>query len=366
MMKHFYLFRHGETDLNAAGRFQGQSCNIGLNSTGRRQAEDIVCHLQDKNIQVVFSSPLLRALETAEIVAKDLGVSVNIDRHFIEGNFGDVEGKTRSDLTAEEAAVFADWVRQAPEFLDVHFKGGESKRQIQARVLNGLKKAAQTPYDNIAVSTHSSVLRVIMQALGCFWHQIPHAQPFHVIWENGVFRLADDGKILLLSCCAPCSCAVIEKMALEKRKFSVVFYNPNIIPYSEYQKRCEENERVCQQYHIDFIELEYDNELWKKFTCGLENEPERGRRCSLCFYMRLQKVMAYALINGFDAVASVLGVSRWKDLDQVNRMADLAAKRTGCPYILIEGRKGGMQQRRSELIRSLALYNQTYCGCKPE
>ena len=171
--------------------------------------------------------------------------------------------------------------------------------------------------------------------------------------------------VLLLSCCAPCSCAVIEKMAQEKQDFSVVFYNPNIRPLAEYQKRCDENKRLCDLYQVPFVELEYDSENWCALTKGLENEPERGKRCSICFHMRLKKVMEYAKANGFDGVASVLGVSRYKNLEQVNQAAAQASTETGVPYVQIEGRKDGMQERRSQLIKDLNLYSQTYCGCKP-
>lgn len=172
-------------------------------------------------------------------------------------------------------------------------------------------------------------------------------------------------KILLLSCCAPCSCAVIEKMAQEKADFSVVFYNPNIRPFDEYEKRLQENKTVCEKYGVDFISLEYDNERWCSLTQGLENEPERGKRCDICFEMRLIRVMEYAKVNGFDAVASVLGASRWKDLAQVNRAAQRASQKTSVPYIEIEARKSGMQERRILLTKELGLYNQVYCGCKP-
>ena len=174
-----------------------------------------------------------------------------------------------------------------------------------------------------------------------------------------------DKKILLLSCCAPCSCAVIKKMAEEKADFSVVFYNPNIRPYAEYQKRKEENERICRFYGVPFIELEYDNERWCAATQGLENEPERGARCSICFHLRLQRVMEYAKTAGFTHVASVLGVSRYKNLAQVNEMAQKASAETGIPYLEIEGRKHGMQELRQQLIKELELYNQNYCGCRP-
>ncbi len=171
--------------------------------------------------------------------------------------------------------------------------------------------------------------------------------------------------ILLLSCCAPCSCAVIEKLAKDKLLAKVVFYNPNIRPEAEYVKRCEENKKLCAVYDIPFVELEYDNERWCALTAGLEQEPERGARCSVCFYMRLKRVMEYAKSEGYDGVASVLGVSRYKNLAQVNEAAAKASAETGVPYVDIEGRKGGMQERRGELIKELELYSQTYCGCKP-
>ena len=173
------------------------------------------------------------------------------------------------------------------------------------------------------------------------------------------------GRILLLSCCAPCSCAVIKTLSEQKVDFSVVFYNPNIRPEAEYKKRCAENKRVCRQYGVEFTELEYDNQRWCEATAGLENEPERGARCSICFYLRLKRVMEYARVNGFVAVSSVLGVSRYKNLAQVNEAAAKASSVTGIKYIEIEGRKLGMQDLRQTLIKELNLYNQNYCGCKP-
>lgn len=172
-------------------------------------------------------------------------------------------------------------------------------------------------------------------------------------------------RFLLLSCCAPCSCAVISKLAAEGADFVVVFYNPNIRPSEEYERRCAENARVCKEYGVPFIELEYDNERWCGLTKGLEDLPERGARCSICFYMRLKRVMEYAKENGFSAVASVLGVSRYKNLAQVNEAAAKASAETKVPYWEVEGRKGGMQELRNRLIKELELYNQDYCGCKP-
>lgn len=177
--------------------------------------------------------------------------------------------------------------------------------------------------------------------------------------------MKEKNKFLLLSCCAPCSCAVVKFLAEKNENFSVVFYNPNIRPLAEYEKRRDENKRLCQIYGIDFIELEYDNNRWCELTKGLENEPERGKRCFVCFYMRLKRVMEYALANGYSAVASVLGVSRYKNLAQVNEAAHKAAAEAGISYLEIEGRKNGMQELRAKLIKELNLYSQNYCGCKP-
>lgn len=366
MIKHFYIFRHGQTQLNAEGRFQGQSCNVQLNALGIKQAKQIAAQLRNIKPQVVVTSPLKRAFETAQIIANTLEIPLEINNRFIEGNFGVIEGKTKSELTAEETRIFADWVRIDAKYLDVSFARGETRRLIMNRAISALKVIAHSSSERIAIATHSTVLRMILLYLGYKQHDIEHGKIYHLILENGELRYVDDEKILLLSCCAPCSCAVIEKMAQDKRNFSVAFYNPNIAPLAEYQKRCAENKKVCMHYGVNFIELEYDNERWLTMTKSLENEPERGKRCSICFYMRLKRVMEFAKENGYTAVASVLGVSRWKDLNQVNKAADMAARDTNCTYLEIEGRKAGMQQRRAELINLLALYNQTYCGCKPE
>ncbi len=175
--------------------------------------------------------------------------------------------------------------------------------------------------------------------------------------------MPEQQKILLLSCCAPCACAVIKKLHDDDADFTVAFYNPNIHPETEYEKRRNEQKNLCTEWNIPFIEFEYNPADWLKMAEPYKNEPERGARCSLCFEYRLTRVMEYAKQNGYDAVASVLGVSRWKDLNQVNAAAARASAKTGVPYVQIEGRKGGMQEARLALIKELGLYNQDYCGC---
>lgn len=170
-------------------------------------------------------------------------------------------------------------------------------------------------------------------------------------------------KILLLSCCAPCACAVIKKLHDDGVDFAVAFYNPNIHPEAEYIKRRDEQKRLCEQWNIQFVEFEYNPDVWFKQTLPYKDEPERGKRCDICFELRLKRVMQYAKENGFEAVASVLGVSRWKNLAQVNAAAARASAQAGVPYVEIEGRKHGMQEARLALIKELQLYNQDYCGC---
>ncbi len=170
-------------------------------------------------------------------------------------------------------------------------------------------------------------------------------------------------KLLLLSCCAPCSCGVIQKLAAQGRKFTVLFYNPNIDNETEYQKRLAENKRVCARFGVPFAQLPYEPEVWCQAVKGLEKEPERGKRCSVCFELRLRRAANYAKEHGFTAFSSVLGISRHKDLDQVNAAAQRAAQKEDIPYDLTNWRKGGTEQLRSALIKEMQIYNQTYCGC---
>ncbi len=156
---------------------------------------------------------------------------------------------------------------------------------------------------------------------------------------------------------------MIDFLKKQGQKFSVLFYNPNIAPVEEYQKRCQENKHLCESYNVPFISLEYDHDAWRTCVKGLENEPERGKRCWVCFEMRLQRAHEFARQNGFDAVTSVLGVSRYKDLKQVNTVGEKVFHSTNIPYIGFNWRKGGLQEIRSSLIQEFHLYNQNFCGC---
>ena len=172
-------------------------------------------------------------------------------------------------------------------------------------------------------------------------------------------------KLLLLSCCAPCSVGVISDLKEQGVDFTVLFYNPNIQPQSEYIRRLEENKRICQLFNVAFVDLEYNPEFWKKMTKGLENEPEKGKRCDVCFYIRLKKAAEFAKEHGFTRISSVLGISRWKNFDQVCRAGKLAEKEIGIPYDETNWRKNGGLERTERLSKKHQLYRQKYCGCKP-
>lgn len=172
-------------------------------------------------------------------------------------------------------------------------------------------------------------------------------------------------RLLLASCCAPCSIGTIERLKNQGIDFAVVFYNPNIRPLEEYQKRCAENKRVCEMFNVPFIELAYEPEKWECATKGLENEPEKGKRCSQCFKLRLLKVAQYAKEHDFDTFSSVFGISRYKDFNQVTTIAKEVASQENIPYDDTNWRKNGGEEHTNKLAKEHNLYRQTYCGCKP-
>ncbi|HBR15513.1 MAG TPA: hypothetical protein DD723_08250 [Candidatus Omnitrophica bacterium] len=171
-------------------------------------------------------------------------------------------------------------------------------------------------------------------------------------------------RVLLHSCCAPCSGEIMEAMVASGIQLTVIFYNPNIHPVDEYQRRKEENIRFTQKMKIPFVDADYDQDRWFLHTKGLENEPERGKRCALCFYLRLAKTASFARDNGFKIFTSSFGVSRWKNIHQVNESGMRAASRyPGLIYWTYNWRKDGGSLRMVEIARREDFYRQNYCGC---
>lgn len=171
-------------------------------------------------------------------------------------------------------------------------------------------------------------------------------------------------KVLLHSCCAPCSGEVMEAMTASGLDYSIFFYNPNIHPEREYEIRKNENIRFAEQHGIEFIDADYDKDNWFERVKGLENEPERGERCTVCFDMRFERTALYAYEHGFDVIVSSLGLSRWKDMDQINGCGERAAARyPGMVYWTYNWRKGGGSERMVEISKREEFYQQEYCGC---
>ena len=125
-------------------------------------------------------------------------------------------------------------------------------------------------------------------------------------------------KLLLHSCCAPCSGEVMEALQASGIDYTIFFYNPNIHPQKEYLIRKDENIRFAKQHGVPFIDADYDTDNWFERAKGMEWEPERGIRCTMCFDMRFERTALYAAENGFSVISSSLGISRWKNMQQVN------------------------------------------------
>lgn len=174
----------------------------------------------------------------------------------------------------------------------------------------------------------------------------------------------DAEKLLLHSCCAPCSGEVMEALLHSGINFSIFFYNPNIHPVQEYELRKAENVVFAEKHNIPFIDADYDKENWFERIKGLEWEPERGKRCTACFDMRFERTALYAYENGFTVISSSLGISRWKDMNQINDAGTRAASRyPNITYWTYNWRKNGGAERMYQIAKRENFYQQEYCGC---
>ncbi len=175
---------------------------------------------------------------------------------------------------------------------------------------------------------------------------------------------AKDNRVLMHSCCAPCAGDLMERMKASGIDLTIFFYNPNIHPKKEYEIRKNENRRFAEQLKIPCIDADYDVQNWFSRAKGLEYSPERGERCTKCFDMRFERTALYAFENGFSTITSSLGISRWKDMDQINDCGLRAAKNyDGINYWTYNWRKEGGSARMYEIAKREEFYKQEYCGC---
>ena len=173
--------------------------------------------------------------------------------------------------------------------------------------------------------------------------------------------------VLLHSCCAPCSSYVIEYLS----KFfyiTILYYNPNISPVSEYEKRKAEQIRLINSmdtiYPVKIIDCDYDNDLYEKAIKGLECEPERGLRCHVCYRLRLDKTAQFALENNFDYFGTTLTVSPYKNSDAINSIGLDLEDNYNISFLVSDFKKKNGYKRSIELSSLYNLYRQNYCGCK--
>ncbi|MCM1078001.1 MAG: epoxyqueuosine reductase QueH [Bacteroidales bacterium] len=209
---------------------------------------------------------------------------------------------------------------------------------------------------------------------------------------------------LLHCCCAPCSSAILEWMLHHDVRPTLYYCNPNIYPEKEYIIRKNELTRyagelglrvIDDDHHPDWQGWERYHKDWLNTICGLEDEPERGRRCLKCFKLRLLRTAQIAKEEGFETFTTTLASSRWKSLEQINeaglwaaeqvnngyryeqengtheQCAEAAAvsspathKKTAVSFDTRNWRKGGLQERRNQLLKEIGFYNQQYCGCE--
>lgn len=184
-------------------------------------------------------------------------------------------------------------------------------------------------------------------------------------FDRPTLTLPKNGKKLLLhSCCAPCAGEIMEAVAASQIDTTIYFYNPNIHPVQEYEIRKNENIRFAEKLGFDFIDADYDKDNWFERIKGLEDAPERGERCTVCFDMRFERSALYACENGFDTFATTLGISRWKDLNQINTSGLKAANRyNDLEFWDFNWRKQGGSSRMLEISKQEKFYKQEYCGC---
>lgn len=170
--------------------------------------------------------------------------------------------------------------------------------------------------------------------------------------------------LLLHSCCAPCSSACLEALK-EHFRVTVLYYNPNIDEEAEYRKRKAEQLRFLEETGwADFLDCDHDAAAFAGMAKGLEAEPERGRRCYLCYGLRLNETARLAKERGFEWFCTTLSLSPYKNADWLNEQGQRAAEKYGVRFLTSDFKKRGGYYRSLELSKEYGLYRQDFCGCK--
>lgn len=169
-------------------------------------------------------------------------------------------------------------------------------------------------------------------------------------------------KLLLHSCCAPCSTTCIERLK-DYFDITIIYYNPNIEPFEEYEKRKKEQIRIIKMYNINYLDCDYDNDLFHEMSNGLENVPERGIRCHKCYRLRLEYVCNIAKEKEFDYFGTTLTVSPYKLSKVINEIGYELENIYNVKYLPTDFKKQEGYKKSIELSNKYDLYRQNYCGC---
>lgn len=171
-------------------------------------------------------------------------------------------------------------------------------------------------------------------------------------------------KLLLHSCCAPCSSACLERLK-EIFQVTVLYYNPNIDEREEYEKRKAEQIRFLQETGwADVLDCDHDKDAFERIAKGLESEPERGKRCYACYALRVNETGKRAKEGGFDYFATTLTLSPYKNVEWLNEIGERVAERYGVTYLYTDFKKKGGYARSIQLSKAYGLYRQDFCGCR--
>ena len=173
--------------------------------------------------------------------------------------------------------------------------------------------------------------------------------------------------LLIHSCCAPCSSYVLEYLS-DYFKITVLYYNPNIYPESEYTKRILEQQNLIRamkfRYPVSFLAGRYDKEKFYDMAAGMEDLREGGARCMKCYELRLRETAAQAAAGGFDYFTTTLSISPLKNAQKLNEIGIRVGKEYGVEYLVSDFKKKNGYKRSIELSKEYGLYRQDYCGCE--
>ena len=179
---------------------------------------------------------------------------------------------------------------------------------------------------------------------------------------NIINNLKYKPKLLLHSCCAPCSTTVIETLK-DYFDITIIYYNPNIEPLNEYEKRKSEQIRIINEYDLKYLDCDYDNDLFHEISKGLESEPEKGIRCHKCYRLRLEYVSKKAKEYDYEYFGTTLTVSPYKLSNVINEIGMELENKYNIKFLLSDFKKNEGYKKSIELSQKYNLYRQNYCGC---